>query len=423
MADFDKMNIDAASYHVKDTAARQQVADEIAARKQADTQLQQAIAAEQTARKQAIAAEQTAREQAIAAEQTARKQADAKLQNDIDGLHNIARPKKYLFVGDSYSMGEGAGVSPGMGWAQKVPQILGLASGEYYKACQGGYGFSRVGYKFADLVTSVLPTIPDPADITDIYVFGGFNDNNYSGSTITADIASFAGLCKTNFPNAVVHVGMIAWSPDRQVRANIANNVLPAYAACGESNCAYLPGCEQIMHNYTLFSSDGIHPNDAGYQLLAGAITSVIKTGTYAAQFAYNSIELAPTGIATKYSWGGFSECIYANTWTLAKAEDQRLSVTCASQTIKGDTTYSIGTLSTKYGRPYDVAMACQAMTTGYVVGDGGFHKINCQLMVKGTDLSIHNVTLPDTGAYVNLTGVTQIALQIPTFTMCSLFV
>ena len=37
MADFDKINIDAVSYNVKDTTARQQIADEIAARKQADT--------------------------------------------------------------------------------------------------------------------------------------------------------------------------------------------------------------------------------------------------------------------------------------------------------------------------------------------------------------------------------------------------
>ena len=76
MAEFDKINIDDASYNVKDTIARQQIADEIAARKQADTQLQQAITAEQTARKQAITAEQTARQQDIAAEQTAREQAD-----------------------------------------------------------------------------------------------------------------------------------------------------------------------------------------------------------------------------------------------------------------------------------------------------------------------------------------------------------
>lgn len=93
MADFDKINIDAVSYKVKDTTARQQIADEIAARKQADTQLQQAITAEQTAREQAITAEQTARQQAITAEQTAREQADKKLQNDIDKLHDVARPK------------------------------------------------------------------------------------------------------------------------------------------------------------------------------------------------------------------------------------------------------------------------------------------------------------------------------------------
>ena len=57
MADFDKMNIDAVPYHVKDTTARQQIADEITAREHADTQLQQAITAEQNAREQAITAQ------------------------------------------------------------------------------------------------------------------------------------------------------------------------------------------------------------------------------------------------------------------------------------------------------------------------------------------------------------------------------
>lgn len=51
--DFDKINIDAVSYNVKDTTARQQISDEITARKQADTQLSQQISAETTAREQA----------------------------------------------------------------------------------------------------------------------------------------------------------------------------------------------------------------------------------------------------------------------------------------------------------------------------------------------------------------------------------
>ena len=45
MAEFDKINIDAVSYNVKDTTTRQQISDEIAARENADTQLQQAIKA------------------------------------------------------------------------------------------------------------------------------------------------------------------------------------------------------------------------------------------------------------------------------------------------------------------------------------------------------------------------------------------
>lgn len=81
------------------------------ARKKADTQLQTAIEAEQTARENAIDEEQTARENAdndlsdaITAEQTARKDADNKLQKNIDAALksavNWANVKTYGAVGD-----------------------------------------------------------------------------------------------------------------------------------------------------------------------------------------------------------------------------------------------------------------------------------------------------------------------------------
>lgn len=52
MADFDKINIDSASYNVKDTQAREDLAAETSARQQADTQLGQQISEEATARQQ-----------------------------------------------------------------------------------------------------------------------------------------------------------------------------------------------------------------------------------------------------------------------------------------------------------------------------------------------------------------------------------
>ena len=53
MPDFDKINIKSVPYNVKDSTARQQIGDEIAARKQADSQLSQQIGDETAAREQA----------------------------------------------------------------------------------------------------------------------------------------------------------------------------------------------------------------------------------------------------------------------------------------------------------------------------------------------------------------------------------
>lgn len=70
--------------HYLVTTFNEGLSAEKTARENADTQLQKAITAEQTARENAIAEEQTARENAIAKEQTARKNADTQLQNALD---------------------------------------------------------------------------------------------------------------------------------------------------------------------------------------------------------------------------------------------------------------------------------------------------------------------------------------------------
>lgn len=84
--DFDKINIGAVSYNVNDSTARQQISDEITARKQADSQLSQQI--ENVS--QQIGNETSAREQAdtqlsqqIGDETAARKQADTQLSQQI----------------------------------------------------------------------------------------------------------------------------------------------------------------------------------------------------------------------------------------------------------------------------------------------------------------------------------------------------
>lgn len=106
MADFDKINIDAVPYNVKDSTARQQISNETNAREQADSQLSQQIenvsnslADETTDREQAV----TQLQQAIDTEKTDREQADAELENKITQAAERmipATPEQFGAVGD-----------------------------------------------------------------------------------------------------------------------------------------------------------------------------------------------------------------------------------------------------------------------------------------------------------------------------------
>jgi hypothetical protein len=102
--------------HYLITAFNEGLSAEIKAREDADTQLQLAITAEQTARENAIAEEQTARENAdndlrtaIAEEQTTRKNADNDLQNSIEQLQqDIKKVLDYANVKNYGAKGDGS---------------------------------------------------------------------------------------------------------------------------------------------------------------------------------------------------------------------------------------------------------------------------------------------------------------------------
>lgn len=96
--DFDKINIDAVSYNVKDTTARQQIGDETTARKQEDSKLSQQIGNETSAREQA----DTQLSQQISTETTAREHADTQLSQQIENLktRSLKTVKDYGAKGD-----------------------------------------------------------------------------------------------------------------------------------------------------------------------------------------------------------------------------------------------------------------------------------------------------------------------------------
>ena len=125
MADFDKINIDAVPYNVKDTSARRQIVDEITDRKNADTQLQTAIDAEKTARENADTQLQTA----IGAETTARENAINDLKKSTVDLEVFTTPEMYGAKGDG-STDDTAAVQAAFNAATANKPII--LTGQYY---------------------------------------------------------------------------------------------------------------------------------------------------------------------------------------------------------------------------------------------------------------------------------------------------
>lgn len=134
------------------------------------------------------------------------------IQGILQTLQNLQKPKKYVFMGDSY----GDGYSPDgntTSWISLLVQKLGLTSSQYISTHQGGYRFaySSSDYNYINL----LNALTSDNDLTDMYVCGGYNDNSASENDILLGIQNFNTLFQQKFPNAKLHIGFIGWSKKR----------------------------------------------------------------------------------------------------------------------------------------------------------------------------------------------------------------
>lgn len=195
--------------------------------------------------------------------------------------------RKFIFIGDSYSVGVGAG---GKGWVYYVTQFLNLTKGvNCFYAEEGvtGMGFAeRAGLQnFTQTLENLLGEIAKPDEITDIYAFAGYNDA-FAGSfdDVKSGIASFCAFAKSNFKNAKINIGYIAHYSNYVYEFDAFTKAYNAYRQCGAYGAAYIANCEKVVKNLSYYS-DEAHLKSDGYQALGEVIASTIKNGD--AMFIY----------------------------------------------------------------------------------------------------------------------------------------
>ena len=173
--------------------------------------------------------------------------------------------RNVILIGDSYLEGytpNGHIKSWGTLLQEKLP------NNNYIIKYKGGTGFAYT-VDNQNFVT-LLDSIPDNSNITDIIVGGGFNDRYCTDNEIVNGISNFVNKAKRKFPNATVKIGMIGWSTDPAKQDSLRSTINSYKKGAIFNKVNYLDNVEDTLHNHNnYFSSDGIHPNEEGQIAIA----------------------------------------------------------------------------------------------------------------------------------------------------------
>lgn len=200
--------------------------------------------------------------------------------NEINRLKqtiDASKERKYLFLGDSYSVGwtpDGDVKS----WCEFCKDFLELDNVHYVTTGSGGASFgNQSGNSFTDLLNSQ----ENDDTITDVVCCGGYNEIGMTTVNTLAGMLSFKNACNTKFPNARIHIGFIGNTKDKTQKPNISARCETYINGCAMYNMNYLNNVEFSLHRYYEdFASDGIHPNATGEEHIAWYVTQALRTGS-----------------------------------------------------------------------------------------------------------------------------------------------
>lgn len=187
--------------------------------------------------------------------------------------------RKMIFIGDSYILGYS---NDGQIYTSFAEIIKANSSYDITVLGASGAGFANAGTlpteqkNFLALLQTYNGTESDKNAITDIFVFGGFNDRTHTDTEIYEAMTSFNEYSRNNFPNALIHVSFIGWTTNGSEYESLAKTCM-AYSQCGIRGMSYIKNSEYILHNTRYFTSDGVHPNNSGHAVLASYILSSIN--------------------------------------------------------------------------------------------------------------------------------------------------
>lgn len=328
------------------------------------------------------------------------------LSNRVTKLHH----KGYIFIGDSYVQGYSPDGNISNTFVNQI--INNLKITDVKISANGGASFANNDNNFLTLLKNI--NVTDKNSITNIVVFGGYNDYSWSKPDIKVGMTNFFNYAKTNYPNAIISIGYVGFCTDSSTYNKRADSVSVYNEVSGQLGGNYLSGCEYILHNTDEMSSDGIHPNITGHKRLANYCTTALMNGSCNPTSTEN-VSLVPAEGWTVDRPNNF--IVIKNGGVLTLQIDKN-TFRHAAFTFKGDETrYLIGTFNNTsiFGNDNgltSLTVPCYCALTGYTSNYASFP---LKITLEHKELYVSTFNIGENGIGGNYMSLPVSQIIIPT--------
>lgn len=192
----------------------------------------------------------------------------------------IPHKKKVLVLGDSYAQGIGSSKTMG----EWIEDLTGWDCDTYY---EGGCGYLRESAnlkKMIDVVGYAIAGETEPLQVTDVVLAASvYNDSGLSSdpsftkANFATQLTNCVNALRSVFTNAKITVipGLWVTSQVNSTLVNIATWLADTARVLG---CGYDPDSLNWLQIFIgVASSDNVHPNSSGYEIISSHIASVIE--------------------------------------------------------------------------------------------------------------------------------------------------
>lgn len=202
------------------------------------------------------------------------------------------KKRKIIVVGDSYTRGYNPDGRITNTWIKQMCNNLGLKyNNDVYDLSSDGAGFTISGNLYLTQLQNYNGATPRDK-ITDIWVVGGYNDNNAQFAAITQAIQIFMSYASINYPNALVSNMFVGFSNDTATQFRLWQTTRAAYEVISK-----LGGCSYQLMNTILSppsyrASDGFHPTQEAHNFLAQSFENVLLANTPLLNYSYKQLPI-----------------------------------------------------------------------------------------------------------------------------------